>query len=468
MLSRRDQNLPLPRRPLVNIALALAVFGTACGGSDGGSPGTRTGGASGAQTGGASGSGGTPGSGGASASGGAPGSGGAVPGSGGASSGTGGSSTGGASAGSGGSGNQGGTAAPGSGGAPARTGGNGGGGGGRGGAGTGGANAAGGSTGAGGGASTTGATYVPPTSWACGMAQGIPPVTGGELVFRATLQVSGTHDAGLTQYGQRRILDVSGGTVTGTKLSGTVLKGGFDFELTLSNGVVELEQIDILRASDNTPILMRTCGMAPSSSGEMRVVPDFEVATSSALAWLNTGKFVGVRTLDGAGRTMQLDVYDVSKVTVGEPKVSITAPADRPAQPWECSTATGTKGATVFTENVTLGSSISVGASKRGTRNIIPITGGTVTGKLMGSVVPGGADYQIVSGGTKLDARYVLASADGKEFVVVRNCGAFGALVPLFETRADGPYAFLNENKFLSSDPGSGAGGVSITFYERK
>jgi hypothetical protein len=61
------------------------------------------------------------------------------------------------------------------------------------------------------------------------MPDGIAAPTGGDLVFRATLSVSGTHDAGLTQYGQRHILDVSGGTATGSKLQATFLKGGFDF-----------------------------------------------------------------------------------------------------------------------------------------------------------------------------------------------------------------------------------------------
>lgn len=128
---------------------------------------------------------------------------------------------------------------------------------------------------------------------------------------------------------------------------------------------------------------------------------------------------------------------------------------------------TGAKGDSVFTESVGIGSSLAVGASKRGTRNVIPITGGSVTGRVTGKVLPGGADFQIVSGTAKLDARYTLASNDG-EFIVIRNCGAFGALIPQFETRAAGPYAFLNANTFVSSDPGSATGGVSITIYERK
>ena len=128
---------------------------------------------------------------------------------------------------------------------------------------------------------------------------------------------------------------------------------------------------------------------------------------------------------------------------------------------------TGSKGDSVFTESVGIGSSLAVGASKRGTRNVIPITGGTVTGRVAGKVLAGGADFQIVSGTARLDARYTLASNDG-EFVLIRNCGAIGALVPQFEARAEGPSAFLNANTFISSDPGSATGGVSITMYDRK
>jgi hypothetical protein len=309
-------------------------------------------------------------------------------------------------------------------------------------------------------------TIVPDPSWACGMAKGIAPPARGTLVFRATLQVTATQDVGTTQYGHRRILDIGGGTATGSRLQATFLKGGFDFELTLSNGVVEQEQIDVLKASDGTLIYLRTCGVAAAGDSEVRIVPDFEVATSSSLAWLNTGVFAGTRTVDSTGSTMELDVYDISSVAAGSPSVQISVPAGATPQPWDCSTATGAKGASLFTENVTLGSSLSIGASKRGTRNIIPITGGSVSGRVTGTVLYGGGDYQLLGGTTKLDARYVISS--NGDYVIVRNCGPLGALVPWFETRADGPYAFVNANDFVSSDPGSGSGGVSITFYQRQ
>ena len=472
------------RRPAaVNLLTVLAALSlvTGCSSSagGGGTGGAETGGRSG--TGGASASGGAVGTGGASGGGGgtggpSPGTGGAVASGGSGDTGSGGGGGGGVAA-TGGASAGGGRGAAGGGGATGGSGGrvgSGGGGGATGGAGggtggaagkSGGGGAAGAST-PGGGASGSDATIVPDASWACGMASGIAPPTRGTLVFSASLQVTATQDVGTTQYGHRRILDIGGGSATGSRLQATFLKGGFDFELTLSNGVVEEEQIDVLKASDGTLIYLRTCGVAPAGDSEVRIVPDFEVATSSSFAWLNTGVFAGTLTVDSTGTTMELDVYDISKVTAGSPSIQISVPSGATPQPWDCNTATGGKGQSVFTENVTLGSSLSIGNSKRGNRNIIPITGGSVSGKVTGTVVYGGGDYQLVGSPTKLDARYVISSSG--DYVIVRNCGPIGSLVPWFETRADGPYAFLNANNFVSSDPGSGSGGVSITFYQRQ
>jgi hypothetical protein len=38
--------------------------------------------------------------------------------------------------------------------------------------------------------------------------------------------------------------------------------------------------------------------------------------------------------------------------------------------------------------------------------------------------------------------------------------------VPIFEARADGPYAYLNSGLYLSSNPGIANGGVKITMYD--
>ena len=112
-----------------------------------------------------------------------------------------------------------------------------------------------------------------------------------------------------------------------------------------------------------------------------------------------------------------------------------------------------------------LSPSQSVGASKRGNRNIIPITGGDLSGRITGKVLSGGADYQNLSGPPTIDARYLWQAADG-EIIIVRNTGGFGGLVPSFEARVDGPYAYLNSGQFLSSNPAMANGGVKITMYD--
>jgi hypothetical protein len=62
------------------------------------------------------------------------------------------------------------------------------------------------------------------------------------------------------------------------------------------------------------------------------------------------------------------------------------------------------------------------GLNSRGRRRIIPIAGGKVTGQLNGTVLPGGADFQIVVSDTcaDLDARYLL-QLDTGEHVFVMN-----------------------------------------------
>jgi hypothetical protein len=309
-------------------------------------------------------------------------------------------------------------------------------------------------------------TLIPHASWTCNMPDGIVPPKSGQLVFEADMKVGEIYDLGETQYGHRHQIDITGGTVTGAKIKGEFLTGGLDYQLTLSNGALEIEQINIIRTSDGAMIYFRNCGTSPGGGGEVRTVPDFEATEGGAYAWLNTGKFVGIRQLDMAKKTLKVSFYDVSGVAIGSDKVRVIEPDGVVDQSWECKKKTGTQGAVVYTENVTLGTlDAQVGASKYGTRNIIPITGGTTTGKISGEVLPGGADYQLLSTTFEIDARYTLKTDEG-ELIIVRNCGPIGGLVPVFETRKDGKYGWIDKGNYLSSDPGLGNGGVALTLYE--
>jgi hypothetical protein len=82
---------------------------------------------------------------------------------------------------------------------------------------------------------------------------------------------------------------------------------------------------------------------------------------------------------------------------------------------------------------VHVGAAMEIGATPRGRRRIVPIRGGVFDGpRLRGTVLDGGADWQIVRGDglTELDTRYVLQTDRG-ELVHIRNAGVRHAAPPI-------------------------------------
>jgi hypothetical protein len=318
-------------------------------------------------------------------------------------------------------------------------------------------------------AQQTAASLMPHAAWDCYMPDGIPAPEDGAVILELTIPLDRAADIGRTQYGERRIAVGLEGSVEGPKFSGRVVEGGLDYELTLVNGAIEIEQIIVLQADDGSYILLRNAGTGPDAD-DVRVVMDFEAPSESEHAWLNSGAYVARRHLDVSARMLTLSVHDVSNVPVNTAnRIEIEKPAAVPPQPWDyrVKDASEMQGDEFIVENVTLAPSQTVGISKRGNRNIIPITGGKLSGRISGKVLMGGADYQNLERPATIDARYLWQADDG-EIILVRNAGsiASGGLVPIFEARADGPYAYLNANLYLSSPPGMGRGGVSLTFYE--
>ena len=151
---------------------------------------------------------------------------------------------------------------------------------------------------------------VPHQSWPCGMPGGIPCPETGTLLFTAVMPLERVADIGRTQYGRRQVAVAQQGTLTGAKLSGTVMTGGLDFELTLANGVIEIEQILVLRMTDGKYVYARS-GRNRADAKDVRVVMDFEAPNASDVAWLNTGTYVARRVLNAASKTMTLRVYQV-------------------------------------------------------------------------------------------------------------------------------------------------------------
>jgi hypothetical protein len=79
----------------------------------------------------------------------------------------------------------------------------------------------------------------------------------------------------------------------------------------------------------------------------------------------------------------------------------------------------------IFDAHVTVDAPLDLGDIAKGSRRIVPISGGQFAGPhLRAIVMPGGADWQVLRGDdvTELEARYTLRTDDGA-LIYVRNIG---------------------------------------------
>lgn len=132
-----------------------------------------------------------------------------------------------------------------------------------------------------------------------------------------------------------------------------------------------------------------------------------------------------------------------------------------------------------FEETVLLGADVPAGPTPLGSRNIVPITGGTFEGPgLKGTITAGGWDWQLrrADGCLQIKADYMLRTDDGVVINVVntgvscraRNPAAVTRTQPVFEAPL-GKYEWLGQTSFVGTlDPVSLPGGqraVRIRFF---
>ncbi len=117
-----------------------------------------------------------------------------------------------------------------------------------------------------------------------------------------------------------------------------------------------------------------------------------------------------------------------------------------------------------------------VGQTSHGNRFVIPIVGGTFEGpKMKGTILPGGADYQLqdnAHGRTELEAIYSIKTDDGVN-IHIRNRGLictgkdangnpqfYFRTAPQFEAPMDSKYAWLNNAIFVCQPSMGGENGL--------
>jgi hypothetical protein len=138
-----------------------------------------------------------------------------------------------------------------------------------------------------------------------------------EHVCDLAVTISAPIEVGLTPAGLRRMIPITGGTVTGPRLNGKVMAGGADFQLILNGGtqahldaryVMELDdgsrvfvQNTALRVAslENSQRIMHGQPVDPSAV-YFRCQPKLE-ATTPEWAWLSESQFIGTgrRAPDG-------------------------------------------------------------------------------------------------------------------------------------------------------------------------
>ncbi len=113
----------------------------------------------------------------------------------------------------------------------------------------------------------------------------------------------------------------------------------------------------------------------------------------------------------------------------------------------------------VFDIRAEIGEAINGGENPHGVRVTIPITGGEVSGKINGKVLPGGADYQLVDPAqqrSELQAIYTIMTNDS---VAIHVCNeginrfapddSYFMTSPKFECDINSPYNWLNNRIFI-------------------
>jgi hypothetical protein len=123
-----------------------------------------------------------------------------------------------------------------------------------------------------------------------------------DFVYECDATLSPAVEMGKTVEGQRRIIPITGGSVRGPKIRAELLSGGWDWNLSRSDGAGSVDAAYYMKTDDGVLIRIVNKGVgaggppvAPSAAGErffMFTHPEFE-APVGKYDWLNRSMFVG-------------------------------------------------------------------------------------------------------------------------------------------------------------------------------
>lgn len=147
---------------------------------------------------------------------------------------------------------------------------------------------------------------------------------GTEPIFTIRADLAPVTNLGRTPYGERRIIDITGGTVRGAKLNGHIVPGGADWQIVRSDGAADISARYTIESESGARILVTSDGLRHGPPDVLeklmrgdsvdpalyyfRTVMRFETSDPE-VDWLN--RILALARGQREARSVRLDVYEV-------------------------------------------------------------------------------------------------------------------------------------------------------------
>jgi hypothetical protein len=147
---------------------------------------------------------------------------------------------------------------------------------------------------------------------------------GSRLIFSIRAELEAIMNLGRTPYGERRMVGILGGNVSGPKLNGRILPGGADWQIIRSDGAADIKARYTIETDAGALVMVTSEGLRHGPPDVMdrlmrgdnvdprhyyfRTVMRFETA-NPAVDWLN--RILAIAKGQREPRMVRLDVYEV-------------------------------------------------------------------------------------------------------------------------------------------------------------
>jgi uncharacterized protein DUF3237 len=145
-----------------------------------------------------------------------------------------------------------------------------------------------------------------------------------QSIFTIHAELATITNLGRTPYGERRVIGILGGSVSGPKLIGRILPGGADWQIIRNDGAADIKARYTIQTDAGALIMVTSEGLRHGPPEVMerltrgdnvdpaqyyfRTVMRFETSNPS-VDWLN--RILAVARGQRAARAVRLDVYEV-------------------------------------------------------------------------------------------------------------------------------------------------------------